>query len=746
MTSYCTFGKLLGIMIVLQILNKVQTQHPNDLNFKELYRYTDEPEINVVKTRVTDYSLMELEIPISFYSKTYHQIYINTNGILTFDKELSEFINLEYPGKNPSIAPFYANVDTSDSGNSTIISLFKSQNHEKLHKANSLVRRKYSNNFEATILYVATWENVGYYHAKTDKFNTFQAIIICNSDESYVQFIYPEEGINWLQAESGQSGNLDFPAQAGFASDDGRYFMINGSGTENVANLSKMSNIGINGVFLYRVGLLDFDSNISDEDNKIVSPMSCAEAGRVTCHSSAACIDKTEGFYCKCFEGFYGNGLSCIKNTTIISISGSLSGQINNRTIDMDAEVVSIISMEKGVSQTVITPISSILEGQLKLAVPVFSSFGWLFAKPLSPEFMNGYQWTGGKFVHSSELIFESGEILHINQTFEVNDRTQTVKIDINGFVAKIEYDEEIEIPSYTKELKFASPNTISSTVEHYVKIPSENKTIAFQLSQNISFESCNSCYSNEIDVTEITSLEKISRTSLKLIPIPYSLRSTEMITKIGDDDSLNPCFKANCWKFSSCVPDEYSYKCVCPAGLEENVTEDGVECVDIDECQNELSPCRDDGYCVNVFGGYECFCKDPNEYDCVRKLEDDEQEEDCYDNPKLCSDHASCERSKTDQALFECICNPGFYSIESNRNVCEEETCKQNPSLCHLNANCHSINGTNTCVCKHDLQFAHVPQYYLNINLTMIRRNFLLDVKNLEVHRFVEELRQFSV
>ncbi|XP_055837415.1 nidogen-like [Episyrphus balteatus] len=641
MTRYYKFEKLLCIMIVLQILNQVQTQHPNDLlNFKQLYRYTDEPEIKVLEPGDSEYSLMELDIPISFYSKRYHQIYINTNGILTFDKEFPEFINLEYPGRNPSIAPFFANVDTSVPSNSTIISLFKSQNHEKLQKANSLVRRKYSNNFEATILYVATWENVGYYNAKTDRLNTFQVVIICNSDESYVQFIYPEDGINWLQGESGQSGPLDFPAQAGFVSADGRHFMINGSGTDNARNFSKTSNVGINGVFLYRVGLLDFDSNISDEDTHKIIKMSCAKAGRGTCHSSASCIDKFKGFYCQCFPGFYGNGHSCIRNTKNISISGLLSGKINNGTIDKSERFLSIINIETGNSTTVINSINYVLGDQLKLALPVFSSIGWLFAKPLSPKFMNGYQWTGGKFVHSSELIFESGEILHINQTFEVNDRTQTVKIDINGFVPKIEYDEEIEIPGYTKELKFSSRNTISSTVEHYVEIPSKNKTIKFQLSQNISFESCYTCYKYDIHPDERTSLEKVSRTSLNYNRDDYSLRSTKMITKIGDDDILNPCFSglANCWKFSSCVPDEESYKCVCAIGLKENVTEDGVECVDIDECQNELKPCSDDGYCVNVFGGYECFCNNQDEYDCVRKFEDDdfssatEQREDCYD------------------------------------------------------------------------------------------------------------------
>ncbi|XP_055855283.1 nidogen-like [Episyrphus balteatus] len=72
-------------------------------------------------------------------------------------------------------------------------------------------------------------------------------------------------------------------------------------------------------------------------------------------------------------------------------------------------------------------------------------------------------------------------------------------------------------------------------------------------------------------------------------------------------------------------------------------------------------------------------------------------------------------------RASFECICNPGFYSSDNNRNVCEKENCQKNPSLCHLNANCHSINGTNTCVCK--------TGYHGN-GTTCIKTEFLLSVE----------------
>lgn len=101
---------------------------------------------------------------------------VNTNGILTFVTEYPDYINQPIPLEYPTIAVFYSNIDTTDADETTLVLFFKSQNPEKLAKASDLVRRSFtgSEDFQATVIYVATWENVGYYSAKNDKVNTFQ--------------------------------------------------------------------------------------------------------------------------------------------------------------------------------------------------------------------------------------------------------------------------------------------------------------------------------------------------------------------------------------------------------------------------------------------------------------------------------------------------------------------------------------------------------------------------------------------
>lgn len=632
MTSFGKFAQFLCMVIVLGVLKTANTQYQHYLdstNFNELYRHTNEPIIEVLKQGDSEFGFMQLETPIHFYSETYDHIYINTNGILTFINEFSEYLNQPFPLEYISIAPFYSNIDTSGSNDSTTISLFKSQNADKLEKANNLVRSVFSDefDFEATTLYIATWENVGYYNGKTDKLNTFQAVIICNADETYVQFIYPKGGINWLQADTGELGLPDIRAQAGFIAEDGRFFAIDGSGTDNARYLSEMSNVGIDGVFLFHVGLLDFDANISEGESqetvtKPPMPRSCAEGHLGTCHSSATCVDKVDGFCCKCIKGYYGNGQSCIKNTVPIRVSGSLSGNINGQPIDTSAKLQSYIIMQDGRSYTAINPINYELGAQLKLALPVVSSIGWLFAKPLTSDGQNGYQLTGGRLVHTSEMIFKSGEILHINQTFEGLNYwdQQTVKIEINGNVPQVRYDEKIRIADYIEDLTFTSRNTISSTGEHEVEIPSENRVISFELNQQISFDAC--YLDDETDLSGTTIHEKVSKITLDYFPQDQALR-TGLLAKIGVDVALNPCTdgSANCGENSVCVPEDDSYSCVCMDGfVPDRIEEDREICVDIDECQTGTNICHDQAHCGNTPGGYTCVCFEGyygNGYEC---------------------------------------------------------------------------------------------------------------------------------
>lgn len=171
-------------------------------------------------------------------SLTLFLLQINTNGILTFNVEFPEYLNQPFPLEYPSIAAFYSNVDTTNSNDDSSISLFQTTDPASLQRAQQLVQYAYSEeqDFEVQQLVVATWRNVGYFNSKTDRLNTFQVALIANEQRTFVHFIYPEGGLNWLQGEVGELGLPDIRAQVGFVAEDGRYYNLNGSGSENVSN------------------------------------------------------------------------------------------------------------------------------------------------------------------------------------------------------------------------------------------------------------------------------------------------------------------------------------------------------------------------------------------------------------------------------------------------------------------------------------------------------------------------------
>lgn len=162
---------------------------------------------------------------------------INTNGILSFGSEFMNFLNLPFPIEYPAIAPFYSNVDTTLPNDTAAIVYFRSADGELLDRVGELVRSSFAEagDFEAREVFVGTWEHVGHFNMKNDVTNSFQVALILGEEETYVQFLYPEHGINWIQGDTGDSGLPDVRAQAGFISEDGRFFQLQGSGTDNVS-------------------------------------------------------------------------------------------------------------------------------------------------------------------------------------------------------------------------------------------------------------------------------------------------------------------------------------------------------------------------------------------------------------------------------------------------------------------------------------------------------------------------------
>ena len=86
--------------------------------------------------------------------------------------------------------------------------------------------------------------------------NTFQAVLATDGLLSFVIFLYADGEIQWTtgDASGGADGLGGTPAQVGFDAGDGiRYFAVPGSQTDEIINIASTSNVGIPGMWIFRI-------------------------------------------------------------------------------------------------------------------------------------------------------------------------------------------------------------------------------------------------------------------------------------------------------------------------------------------------------------------------------------------------------------------------------------------------------------------------------------------------------------
>jgi len=98
---------------------------------------------------------------------------VNNNGHISFDQPISSFNPISFDAyfTSPLIAPYWADVDTREEGAGTVW-YRESFNESDLERAQTDIRNTFPEmayNFRARLLFVATWDHVGFYSLHVNK-------------------------------------------------------------------------------------------------------------------------------------------------------------------------------------------------------------------------------------------------------------------------------------------------------------------------------------------------------------------------------------------------------------------------------------------------------------------------------------------------------------------------------------------------------------------------------------------------
>ncbi|KAG6798951.1 nidogen-2 [Apis mellifera caucasica] len=669
------------------------------LNKNDLYPYSI-PGTSILQTDPNGLLLSAetiLKTPIAFYDQIFNSIFVNGNGVLSFARAMHRFFNIAFPLDDPVIAPLYTHVDTRGSGR---VYYGETDAPEILARAGGMVRSAFTDaaDFVPTHAFLATWVDVGYYNGKSDKVNTYQVAISSNGTHSYVELLYPDDGIQWIQGESHPNGLPDAKAQAGLMS-EGRMYTLRGSGTDQIQNVDKWSNVNRPGQWVFQVGPISDEEDIkvpdNVEDSSATNEVANCRTGATACHSKATCVDYEVGFCCHCKQGFFGNGKSCQPNDVPLRVNGRISGTINGVEF-LARDLQCYVQTKDGRTYTALSRVPEEIGASFQLLGNLGGVIGWLFAKPIG-ETKNGYELTGGLFNHTAELTFPStGDKVTIRSNYLGLDVFGQLKMQaqIEGTLPQLGRDTGLDYGDYDELYTRVQTGVIRSRAERVCKLAEgvESRELDFVQDETIYYNEC----------PYLTVEPEDDTTRLKFFRGVTTYEATEGIirfavnTKVAPLEEEDPCIQGRetCGDHSYCVVDGDSFKCVCNPGYQYLYEEDGSAiCIDVNECTAGKHMCSPDAQCINQEGSHTCQCRPGFSGD-----------------GRTCDKLPSCEDTRCDnyeqcvmiEGAPNCICLPGFEDTEqgcypaTQRAPCDvEDNCSPN-GFCNIDAEKQKY----VCVC----------------------------------------------
>nr|XP_009911479.1 PREDICTED: alpha-tectorin-like [Haliaeetus albicilla] len=207
---------------------------------------------------------IKISIPFIFFGAPYRSVYVNNNGVISFNALVSQFTPEAFPltDGRAFVAPFWADVHNGIRGE---IYYRESTEPELLRRASKDIRKHFRDmsSFSAIWIFIVTWEEVTFYGgSSTTPVNTFQAVLITDGVLSFAIFNYHE--ISWTTGTASGGDPLTglggVMAQAGFNGGNiTNFFSIPGSRTPDIVNIEETTNVNVPGRWAFKIDGREID-------------------------------------------------------------------------------------------------------------------------------------------------------------------------------------------------------------------------------------------------------------------------------------------------------------------------------------------------------------------------------------------------------------------------------------------------------------------------------------------------------
>ncbi|XP_067686050.1 fibrillin-2-like [Haliotis asinina] len=223
--------------------------------FAEMFAFGTSTSDSAMRTQDEGFQRIEVEDGIPFSSKIYTELYISTNGVISFRTPFGPYAPSLPTTTQNILCPYWADIDLTSSvkKSSTAIyyQVYTGPNNSMLERASTWIKKYITDSsFRATWALVVTWNDVPQKGETTSgKYATFQVLLITNGQATYALYTYNKMG--WTVSD-------DIPIYIGYESSnpqDRREVVLIASGKRSAyTNAGIGSNTGTPGVYVFDIG------------------------------------------------------------------------------------------------------------------------------------------------------------------------------------------------------------------------------------------------------------------------------------------------------------------------------------------------------------------------------------------------------------------------------------------------------------------------------------------------------------